>query len=139
MKILFFAFCVLLIASCTNAGTTPEAVRKSFEQKFPNATNVKWVKENKHEYEANFEWNGVKHSANFLDSGEWLETESPIDFNDLPEMVQTSFNSNHKDAERKAVAKIETSKNMTKFEVEIKKGVKTVEYFYDQNGNKLNN
>lgn len=115
----------------------PVAVTTAFNQKFPNATNVKWDKETDHEYEASFDWKGVKHSANFSDTGEWLETESPTTFSQLPEKVQTAFNASHKGATIKVIAKIETSKGTTKYEVEIKQGIKTVEFFYDANGNEL--
>lgn len=113
---------------------TPKVVITTFNQIFPNATNVKWDKENAHEYEASFKWKGEKHSANFNDTGEWLETESPITFNQLPEKVQSAFNTSHKGITIKAITKIETSKGQTHYEVEIKKGLKTVEFFYDANG-----
>lgn len=116
---------------------TPTAVTTAFNQKFPYATKVKWGKENAYEYEASFEWKGEKLSANFSDTGEWLETESPIAFNQLPEKVQSAFNVAHKGATVKAVAKIETSKGITKFEVEFKQGVKTVELFYTADGKEI--
>ena len=124
----------LLLSTLTFAGNAPTAVLKAFEQKFPNATAVKWDKENAHEYEASFEWKGEKHSANFNDNGEWLETESTSVFNQLPEKVQTAFNASHKGATVKAVAKIETSKGVIKYEIEIKQGSKTVELFYTADG-----
>ena len=116
---------------------TPTAAVAAFNQKFPNATKVKWDKESAHNYEAEFEWKGVNYSANFSDTGEWLETESPIAFNQLPEKVQSAFNIAHKEATVKAVAKIETSKGITKFEVEFKQGVKTVELFYTADGKEI--
>ena len=134
MKKIIFLLSIVFMTSCTYAGNPPAAVQKAFEQKFPNAANVKWDKENAHEYEASFEWKGDKLSANFSDTGEWLETESPTTFNALPEKVQSVFNASHKGATVKAVAKIETSKGITKFEVEIKQGVKTVEFFYNSDG-----
>ncbi len=117
---------------------TPTAVITAFHSKFPNAANVKWDKEDAHNYEASFEWKGEKLSANFTDTGEWLETESPSTFNALPEKVQTAFNASHNGATVKAVAKIETSKGITKYEVEIKQGVKTVELFYTATGIETN-
>jgi hypothetical protein len=125
----------LLLSTLTFAGSIPTTVQKVFDQKFPNATSVKWDKENAHEYEASFEWRGEKHSANISDSGEWLETESVSSFNKLPEKVQTAFNASHKGATVKAVATIQTYKGVTKYEVEFKQGVKTVELFYTADGN----
>ena len=134
-KIIFVALAFICAYATSFAQSkTPNAVTTTFNQKFPNASNVKWDKENAHEYEASFVWKGEKHSANFNDTGEWLETESPITFNQLPEKVQTAFNASHKVTTIKAVAKIETSKGQTQYEVEIKQGLKTVEFFYDANG-----
>lgn len=139
MKKIIFVAIALVCAYATSfaQGKTPTAVTTAFNQKFPNATKVKWDKENAHEYEASFEWKGEKLSANFSDTGEWLETESPITFNQLPEKVKTAFNDAHKGATIKAVAKIETSKGTTKFEVEFKQSVKTVELFYTTDGTEI--
>lgn len=136
MKKIIFVAVAFICAYATSfaQSKTPNAVTITFNQKFPNASNVKWDKENAHEYEASFVWKGEKHSANFNDTGEWLETESPITFNQLPEKVQAAFNASHKVTTIKAVAKIETSKGQTQYEVEIKQGLKTVEFFYEANG-----
>jgi len=137
-KIIFFAMALVCAYATSFAQSkTPMAVTTAFNQKFPNATKVKWDKENAHEYEASFDWKGEKLSANYSDKGEWLETESPISFNLLPEKVQATFNSAHKGATIKGVAKIETSKGITKFEVEFKQGVKTVELFYTADGTEV--
>ena len=136
MKKIIFVAVAFICAYATSfaQSKTPNAVTITFNQKFPNASNVKWDKENAHEYEGSFVWKGENHSANFNDTGEWLETESPITFNQLPEKVQTAFNASHKVTTIKAVAKIETSKGQTQYEVEIKQGLKTVEFFYEANG-----
>ena len=125
----------LLLSTLAFAGNIPAAVQKAFDQRFPNATAVKWNKENAHEYEVSFEWKGEKHSANFSDSAEWLETESSTTFSQLPEKVQTAFNASHKGATVKAVATIQSYDGVTKCEVEFKKGLKTVEVFYTPDGN----
>ncbi|MES2140875.1 MAG: PepSY-like domain-containing protein [Bacteroidota bacterium] len=139
MKKTIFVAMALACAYATSfaQSKTPTVVTTAFNQKFPNAAKVKWDKENAHEYEASFEWKAEKLSANYSDTGEWLETESPIAFNLLPEKVQSAFNSAHKEATVKALAKIETSKGITKFEVEFKQGVKTIELFYTTDGTEI--
>lgn len=117
----------------------PVEVTKAFNQKFPKATSVKWDKENDHEFEASFKWNGGKYAANFSDKGEWLETETTIQFNQLPEKVQQAFNKAHKNEKIKAVAKIENSKGEIKYEIELKKGKKPVEIFYTADGKEIKN
>jgi hypothetical protein len=115
----------------------PDAVKAAFNEKFKNATKVKWDKENLHEYEAEFQWQGLNCSANFSDTGKWLETESQSSFTQLPDKVQNAFNNSHKGAIVKAVAKIETSKGENRYEVEIKNGVSTKELFYTAEGKEV--
>lgn len=136
MKKIIFVALVLMCTYATNfaQNMAPLATVKAFKQKFPNATNVKWGKENPNNYEASFELKSTKYSANFSDIGEWLETESPYSFGQLPEKVQAGFKKIHNDVIPKAVSKIETSKKGTIYEIEVAEGVKTVELFYKPDG-----
>jgi Putative beta-lactamase-inhibitor-like, PepSY-like len=139
MKKIIFVAIALFCGYATNFAQSkaPIAVLTAFNQKFPNASKVKWDKENAHEYEANFAWNNSKYSANYTETGEWLETESHTTFSALPEMVKKAFTENHKNAKVKAVAKIEMAKGITKYEIEVKKGLKTIEYFYSETGTEM--
>ena len=138
MKKLFSIVVAALVAITGFAQSqAPQSVTDAFHAKFPNALNVKWDKEGEHEYEAGFDWNGKKCSANFSDTGEWLETESPLSFTDLPERIKEVFNSTHKKADIVAVAKIDTSKGAVKYEIEFKNGIKTDEVFYSANGTEV--
>ena len=134
MKKTIITICVMVLSVAAFATDAPKAVKEAFAKKFPSATNVKWDKENAHEYEAAFKQNGKSFSANYSDKGDWLETESTIEFNMLPQKIQQSFKTNHKEAAVKVAAKIETSKGVTKYEVEFKSGKKTVEEFYAEDG-----
>lgn len=68
-----------------------DAAKKAFAAKFPNATDVKWGKENAKEYEAEFKLNGQPVSANFKLDGSWVETESTITTNELPAAVSSAI------------------------------------------------
>lgn len=68
-----------------------DAAKKAFAEKFPNATDVKWGKENAKEYEAEFKMNGQSVSANFKLDGSWVETESSIPVSDLPDAVSNAI------------------------------------------------
>ena len=124
----------LMFSTLTFAATPPASVMKAFNLKFPNATKVKWDKENAHEYEASFVMNNAKYAANYTDKGEWLETESPLSYKQLPAEVQKAFTTAHKNETAKLVSKIEQAKGSIKYEIEIKQGLKTVEYFYNTDG-----
>jgi hypothetical protein len=115
---------------------TPDAVTKAFKAKFPTATAVNWDKEGANEYEASFMLKEEKYSASFDKTGDWLETESPFKWEQLPDKVQNAFDASHKGATIKMVAKIESAKGGIKYEIEVKQGAKTLELFYYENGTK---
>lgn len=137
-KYLFVAVAIVCsIAAGYSQKNIPINVQKAFSQMFPNAQKVSWDKENAHEYEAEFISNGKKQSVNFDDLGNWLESEKTITFDALPTKVAAAFTTSHKKVKVKAVAEITTSKNEIKYEIEVKKGLKNVEYFYDSEGKNL--
>jgi hypothetical protein len=116
------------------AGNPPEKVVQALNQKFPNIQNVHWGKESKSEWEAEFMFNGVKTSANFLSNGQWLETETKIPNTDLPKAIEQSIQSKYKGLILVGVDKIETSKNETLYEAELKSGVKIKEVVFNPDG-----
>jgi len=125
--------CGVSIAKCP----APENVQKNFNAKFPTAQDVEWSKENSAEYEVEFEIGGQEYSANFSVSGEWLETESPISFDKLPQLVQDAFKSSHPSAEVEAVNIIENSSGKINYEIEIEKWLWTSEVYYTSGGIEL--
>lgn len=136
MKLIIFFIGLLLPISilATSTGiTVPDAAKKTFKNKFPSATNVKWGKENAHEYEAEFKLGGKNISANFSENGQWLETETQLDLNALPQKVRDAFNSRYSNANVKEAARIESS-NKVIYEVEFKQGTKTIEIKYTEQG-----
>jgi len=136
-KMLFQLAGLLMFTLQTIAGDVPAGVQKAFDLKFPGAQTVKWDKENAHEYEATFVWNGARYSANFSDTGDWLETESPMTFTQIPVRVQEAFNKTYNGVIPKSVSKIETSKNTVEYEVEFNHGKETIELFYGADGTKI--
>jgi hypothetical protein len=115
-------------------GKVPASVTSAFSSKFPNVSKVTWDKENRNLYEAEFMMNKKKHSANFTAEGKWLETESEVSFDQLPEKVQQSFTSTHKNKKVTSVEKIETSNGEVLYEIEVKKLPGRGEYVYTADG-----
>lgn len=131
----FIFLCVTLIYCFI---LPPSVVLKSFQQKFPEAKQTKWSKENAHEYEASFKMNRSSYSANFSDKGKWLETESPTNFISLPSPVQDKINTSKiNKATIKAISKIEKHTGAITYELELKKGKKIIEKFYSSDGLEL--
>ncbi len=126
---IFVSFMLLGVAAF--AGTTPNAaVLKTFNEKFPTATDVKWGIENKTEYEADFKLDGKSLSANFNDDGTWLVTESGVSPKELPVAIGEYLNKNMPGAEIKETAKLDLPGGLVNYEIEIK----GADYIFDADG-----
>jgi hypothetical protein len=99
----------------------PAAVKNSFNKKFPGIKGVEWSKESASEFEAEFEVSGNEQSANFDQSGKWLETETEIKKSALPANVQATIKKEFPDFSIEEAEKAETADGMI-YEVEIEKG-----------------
>lgn len=125
---------ILVFSSIVLAGTPNESILATFNQMFTNATNVKWSKENKKEWEAEFWLYGTKVSANFLNDGSWVETETEIAISQLPVPIIDYIKSNHPGHAIKTAFKIESAAKSVTFECEIYTGKSTKEIVLTENG-----
>ncbi|NOZ33869.1 MAG: hypothetical protein GXO80_01045 [Chlorobi bacterium] len=94
MKNLFFISMILAVFSFSACGqnkNVPTKVKTAFSQKFPDAAKIKWDKEGKTEWEAEFKMNGKEYSANFTVDGIWKETESEIRKSEIPTNVKNTI------------------------------------------------
>lgn len=137
MKRMIFLATVLLGLSSVSCGqSAPENVKEAFSKKFPDAKDVKWEKENKSEWEAEFKMAGEEYSANFSNEGEWMETEHEMKISDLPNVVKNTLSSEFDGYEVEEAEMVETPK-FKGYELELEKGKSTLEVVFDANGKVL--
>ena len=108
----------------------PQVIKKALSEKFPNAKNVKWDKE-ENNFEASFKNNNIDNSILFNANGKIIETEIAIEVNQLPKNALQYLNDNFKNQKVKEAAKIITEKGNLIYEAEIK----GKDLFFDENGN----
>jgi hypothetical protein len=125
-------FAGFAITSCAQ-DVAPKVVSDAFTAKFPKAKSVKWEKENDKEWEAEFKLDGKEFSANFLNNGEWIETEHEIKKSELPEAVTASIKANFADHKIDEAEKSE-KKEGTFYEVILEKGDHEMEVVFDATG-----
>jgi hypothetical protein len=118
------------------ADKVPAAVKSAFKAKFPSVTKSSWEME-KSEYEANFKLNGEEMSANFDNTGKWLETETEIKVSALPAPVQSALRKDFPGFKINEASKIESVKNGNGFEAEIEKGEETFDVLFTVDGKLL--
>lgn len=110
---------VLLWAGCALQAqkAVPEAVKTTFNEKFPKAGDVDWKLEADGNWEVEFELDDEESSATFTAEGKWLETETEIAVDDLPDAVRKAVQGQ----KVKEAARILKADGTTVYEVEIGK------------------
>lgn len=127
----------ILSTSCAQRPTAPAAAQSAFKNKFPSAQKVKWDQEEEGEWEAEFKMNGKEMSANFKADGTWLETETEIQADDLPQAIRTAINSQFVGYKTEEAAMVETPGSATAYEAELEKGDTTIEATFGADGKLL--
>jgi uncharacterized Zn ribbon protein len=124
MKTIFIVTAILLSghtlwAQKVAKKDVPSAVQKAFSKGFPDATSVKWEKENGN-YEASFEKKESEISVVYDANGTLLETETEISIKELPVSVLDYVKAHYKGQKIKEAATITDANGMVTFEAEIK-------------------
>jgi hypothetical protein len=127
MKISTVLCLVLLISGYASAqklkeNEVPLAVKKTFQQKFAGAKEVKWSKESATEFEAEFDLGGHEQSASFDNSGQWKETEIEIKKYELPQAVQATLAKEFEGYKIEEAEKAESPGPGSYYEVALKNG-----------------
>lgn len=138
------ALCLLLAAGCTLHSNAqfrklPDEVTEAFRKKFPEATHVSW-KDKLSSFQASFEMEDEKYIAYFASSGEWQETDTKMDYEDLPDDVQDGFEkSKYNEWEKGDIYMIAKSddENLLTYRIAVKKNSIQKKYLFFSNDGTL--
>ena len=107
----------------------------AFSKKFGQINDVKWSRESSSEWESEFKMDGKAYSANFSNEGAWVETESVIEEDEIPQPLKDALSKAFPGYKIKNAEKSET-KDGVLFEFKIKGESK--EIVMDNSGNIVN-
>lgn len=96
---------------------------------------MKWGKENSKDYEAEFTLNAMDVSANFLKDGTWVETETSVLIDNLPQAIKDAVKSNYPNGRVVDASKIEKPNQDAIYETDIEIKSKKKEVVFDEKGN----
>ncbi len=109
----------------------PAKVKSALMQKYPEAKNVGWEKENGN-YEAN--WGGTSgedNSVQFTPAGSFIEIVNAIPVSQLPAKVVAYVKQHHKGAKITEAGKVTDAKGKMSYEAEVH----GKDIIFDENGN----
>lgn len=73
--------------------SVPTEVLNSFQNKYVSASNVQWNRQDSI-YRASFNRSGKEYTASFEKEGGWTETQSSMDYEQLPQNIKDAFSKN---------------------------------------------
>lgn len=124
--------------SCQSSQTTPDAVKETFQKKYPGENDPDWHTDANGNWEANFKIKGEKYRADFLPNGDWVETENSIKDSELPKVIQDKIAELYPDREITEVERVESASKGLFYDVEFKQKGKNMDVEFDANGTILN-
>lgn len=137
-KILFI--CAVLLFACNKQvkAQAPEAVKKTFQAKYPGENDPDWHKDDHGYFEAHFKIDGIKYRADFNADGSWVETETSIDEDDLPEAIKKVIKEKFSDEDISEVEKVDSAKKGVFYDVEFKQKGKNKDVEFRADGTIIN-
>lgn len=130
----------LVVLSCKqNANAqTPDAVKETFQKKYPGEDDPDWHKDDHGNYESHFKIDGIKYRADFNPDGSWIETETSIDEDELPKAIREAIKRDYDDSEITEVEKVDHHSKGLFYDVEFKQKGKNKDVMYKASGEVIN-
>lgn len=130
----WFAISLISLVFSGTSLAVPDSVERAFDNKYPDAKKVEWEVDANGFWEAGFEEDDKSYRADYTKEGDWVETERSIDFEDLPDDVQTAIKMENGDREITEIEEVDNAKKGRFFDVEFKQDGKNQDVEYDFNG-----
>ena len=122
----------LILFSCDTA-KVPREIQLKFLELEPTAHNITWIIDN-NIYQVDCIIN-KKHSTSYFDkNGNWLETESEIDTEELPEAILKTLQTKLSEYSIIDIEIVKTKDSQVLYEVDLKKGNKIYDILFDETG-----
>ncbi|WP_179345014.1 PepSY-like domain-containing protein [Winogradskyella ursingii] len=131
---------IFVLFGCNTAvkGQAPDAVKKTFQAKYPGENDPDWHKDDNGFYEANFKIDGIKYRADFNADGTWVETETSIDKKDLPKAIRQAIKDNYGSEDITEIEKVDSAAKGLFYDVEFKQKGKNMDVEFRADGTVIN-
>jgi hypothetical protein len=137
-KIILILLIVVFNCNTTTTAQAPEAVKKTFQAKYPGENDPDWHQDDHGYYEAHFKIDGIKYRADFNKDGSWVETETSIKKKDLPKAIRDAIKENYDDEDISEIEKVQSASKGLFYDVEFKKKGKNKDVEFRADATQLN-
>ncbi|MEM7038216.1 MAG: PepSY-like domain-containing protein, partial [Bacteroidota bacterium] len=115
----------------------PPEIREDFQYRFHEAKDILWLQQGDSYYGARFKLDGDLSEAVYTADGQWIQTEEPITYRQMPDRARDYCRSNYPEYSAKDVRKVSTRKYGILYEIRIRKSQKQIGMTFDMNGKLL--
>lgn len=131
MKVLLTTlFAFVLLSADAQFRKVPVEATNALKEKYANATNVSW-KSGITSHKASFELNGVKYTAEFKNTGEWIKTEGKLTYDKLPTEVSDGLHKSlYSSWEHQELIQIDEKDKGTEYRIKVRKSTTGKKYLY---------
>ncbi|HDZ03921.1 hypothetical protein LCGC14_0199050 [marine sediment metagenome] len=123
---------LLLFFSCEDT-IVPRSVQIKFLELEPSALKINWTIDDEI-YQVDCLINSKKSTSYFDKSGNWLETESEIDSEELPEAILKTLRTKMGEYSIVDIELVKTKENQVLYEVDLKKENKFYDILFNESG-----
>ncbi|MFV8225830.1 PepSY-like domain-containing protein [Christiangramia aquimixticola] len=116
----------------------PEAVKITFQKKYPGENDPDWKKDDHGNWESHFKIDGEKYRADFNEDGTWIETENDIKKDNLPEAIKKVLKEKFPDEEITEVERVDNAEKGLFYDVELKRKGKNKDIMFREDGTIIN-
>jgi hypothetical protein len=139
MMLCLATFLTVSIVSCQEKDDkVPDAVRATFQEKYPGENDPDWELDDHGNWESHFKINGEKYRADFKPDGTWVETENDIKEENLPEAIKKIIKAKFLDEEITEVERVDNAEKGLFYDVEFKKDGKNKDVMFREDGTVIN-
>ena len=124
--------------SCQSSQTTPDAVKETFQKKYPGENDPDWHTDANGNWEANFKINGEKYRADFNEDGSWVETENSLKKKNLPEGVLKTMKDKFGNEDFTEAERVDHSTKGIFYDIEFKQKGKNMDIEMREDGTIIN-
>tara|TARA_R100000935_G_C2823514_1_gene161016 strand:- start:202 stop:645 length:444 start_codon:yes stop_codon:yes gene_type:complete len=116
----------------------PDAVKTSFQNKYPGENDPDWQEDEHGYWESNFKIDGEKYRADFDADGSWVETENSIKNEELSEAIKKVIAEKYKDDKITEVERVESAKKGVFYDVEFSQKGRNLDVEFREDGTIIN-
>lgn len=127
-------FCGLSAQQVVRKTAVPLSVVEEFEYRFSDAENIVWLKQGEAYYGARFQIKGQDAEAIYTPTGDWIQTELNIAYQEMPDSARSYCRSHYPDYQAKEVKKVSTRRHGILYEIQVLGGMKQVGMTFDMHG-----